>query len=843
MRYKHLVSYRKGRVSELRGGVERALAALELAPDAPAEDGWLDPGALTAALEGEDDVLLRAGGDLAEEAGYAAVPEDPLWLVVGRGAAMRACGLRAAEPRGETAARVAAAREVVSCCDQPKCKDEKTIARVWIETEAGAHLTVAEGVDDLAPLAAALAARLEVPCDLPQDAATTRAAREETPHAALSAQALARWALRREGELFVVRDHASRGPREAAWYELAGAGAMIAGGVVAWIAAASAWSAASYQALTIAAIIGLVLTLAAWATFHIGLHSARYRAASEALLYAARDRLVLAPWHSRSGAVDVKPEGRYGAALRLGELERLEVVEERDGFTLRAHSSHGLYDIGTLESADQAELWRRVLGALASRVAHGAMASRVAHGALVLLFALAGCTPPPSPPPAPHDDPAPVPQPTAGKALADPPLEIIEDDVPRAMSKAKASGKVVFVEVWAPWCHTCLSMKSFVLPDPALRPLGKRVVFAAIDGDRPENAAFMSEHSVGVWPTLFVLDAQDGAVLALWQGSASVGELRDFITGAVDERDAELDPAGPLAAMRAAKQAEARGDLVVAAGQYAKALERGGASWNRKSEALIGLLFAYARQKDWERCAKLGAERIDEVEGAAVPADFSAILLGCAAKVDSPALKEQVRERAMSRLRRHIESTPAAASVDDRSDALAILADALEESGDKDGAKNARLRQLEILETAAAAAPGPKEASTFDYARMNVYLALGQGDKAVALLTQRTKDQPDNYEPFARLAQTLIALERFSEAQEPAAGAVARAYGPRKLRYIAYQITIAKKLGDPASERSALVALLAAYDALTPAQQGEARNKEQADQARARLAELAKARN
>jgi thiol-disulfide isomerase/thioredoxin len=833
-------------VSELRGGVERALERLGLAADAPAYDGWLDPAALRAAAAGPGDLLLRAGGELAEEGGYAAVPADPVWLVIGQGKGMRAAplvlaGAGDAEIRREEAAAVVLSVEVIACCDQPKCRDEKRIARLWIDTAAGGRLAIAERVepDGLPLLAEALAERLGVSVEQRGVALEQRGVRRERPAEAgaaagapLTAAALARWALRREGELFVVRDHASHGPREAAALELAGAAVMLAGGVGAFIAAAAAWSAGDYETLTITCVVAVVLTLAAWATLNIGLHSRRYRAASEALLCAGSDRLVVAPWHSRSGAVGVKPEGRYGAALKLAELERLEVVAEPDGYTLRAHSSHGPFDIGTLESADQAALWSRVLGALTARVAHGASL------ALALLLWL-GCTPAVAPPP-PATDPPPAaePEPAAAKPAPDPPIVIIEDDVPRALAEAKAAGKVVFVEVWAPWCHTCLSMKSYVLPDAAIRPLAKRVVFAAIDGDRPENAAFMLAHAVGVWPTLFVIDPRDGTVLGLWQGAASVKELRDFITGAVDVRDADLDPAGPLAAMLAAKRAEARGALADAAVQYERAIERGGAGWARRSEALIGLLFTLARQKDWERCAKLGAERVAEVQGAAVPTDFASILLGCAAKVEDEALAALARERAIARLERHTAAPPADASVDDRSDALAYYADALKERGDAEGARAARLRQVALLEEAAAKAPGVSEASTFDYARMGAYLALGQGDKAVALLSQRTRELPDSYEPFARLAQALMELGRFAEARAPMAAAIERSYGPRKLRYLASQATLFDKLGEPVNERAALEALIAAYDALPEGQRQERRNADVADKARARLAEL-----
>src|SRR4051812_6080158 len=59
----------------------------------------------------------------------------------------------------------------------------------------------------------------------------------------------------------------------------------------------------------------------------------------------------------------------------------------------------------------------------------------------------------------------------------------VEDDVAGAAARARAEGKALFVDAWAPWCHTCLSMKNFVLGDPSLGALEDRVVFASVDTD------------------------------------------------------------------------------------------------------------------------------------------------------------------------------------------------------------------------------------------------------------------------------------------------------------------------------------------------------------------------
>ncbi len=417
---------------------------------------------------------------------------------------------------------------------------------------------------------------------------------------------------------------------------------------------------------------------------------------------------------------------------------------------------------------------------------------------------------------------------------------MIEDDIPAAMAKAKADNKSLFVEVWAPWCHTCLSMKNFVLPDPAIVALTNRVVFATVDSDRDSNAAFMDRYAVNAWPTLFVLDPANGGVLGLQQGSLSVGELRTFINDAVDLRDAKLDPNGPTVALLKARRARAKAKWNQASRKYRLALQRGGASWNRRSEALEGLLFSEYRQKNWTRCTQIGAKHVATIEGTVTPADFSALLIRCAARTRNQTLGRQAHKLALERLKRHTDQPPQASSVDDKSDALSIYASGLRGIGNKVGALQAIQRQIALLEAAAAAAPSPKMAATFDYARMGAYLSIGRGARALTMLRKRVTQLPDSYEAPARLAQALIAMRRRREALAPLEKAIANAYGPRRIKYLKMRANIYVGLGDKKGERSALEALVKAYEALPRSSKLHATRRAELRRVRRRLARLPK---
>lgn len=849
------------RIADLQRQTDAALSALACDRQSCAHDGWLDPLGLAAALRAGD-TLLRAVRTLPDgDEPFAPEPSDGVWVVVDTAgkATIRTSPWRADDPQTTrvTAVRCDVTRE--PCCDAAKCQADKALHRVVLETEGG-ELIAAESPRPLDSVVRAFETALGLAEPDPPE--------EERPlpsSKALTTEELARWTLRREGSVFVLRDLASRGPRELAAREYALTIALVVGAIASWGALYLAWPQTSREAAALLLALSIVLTLASLAIWMVARFSARYTAESEALLSLAKSRLVISPWVSRSGQVDVTAEGRYGAALPLDEVDELSTEQA----TLLAHTSHGKYQIGECASADAAAAWRTRLEALIHDLRHvsekkAPSARKVSGAALAALLLLGGSvtacssepwSPPPvtpiPPPPAPGEPPAPNPfdAPVAPSTATPPPpvtvvpqpprprLHLIEDDLHAARAKAKATGKALFVEVWAPWCHTCLSVKNFVLADPSLKPLEERCVFAAIDSDRPEHEAFLAKNNVNVWPTLFVLDPANSTVLGLWQGAASVDELRDFVTSSIDARDAGHDPNGPLAAMLKAKQSHAKGRWTEAARHYERAVQHGGDDWPRRSEAISGWIFSEYRRGRWKRCTELGIEHIEHIEGAAVPADTAWVVLSCADRSGSQPLAAQARRLTIARLTKHVDNPPAGSSVDDRSDALAMLAGALRAQGDRRGARRLTERQLVLLEQAAAQAPDPEHAATFDYARMGVYLKLGRGAEAIAMLRQRTTQLP-GYEPHARLAEALLAMGQPGDAVASIETAIAKSYGARRLRYYGMLARAHAALGDPAAQRDALDRLLGAYLALPRSQRDHPRNADTAKDARAQLAKL-----
>jgi len=398
-------------------------------------------------------------------------------------------------------------------------------------------------------------------------------------------------------------------------------------------------------------------------------------------------------------------------------------------------------------------------------------------------------------------------------------LTWIQDDIPTANQQAVRQGKLLLVDAWAPWCHTCLSMKHHVLDDPALHAYADRVVFAAVDTDRERNAPFLQNHEVRVWPSLFVLDPKTDRVLAFWPGAASLPEVRSLLEDALALQDAARDPNDPRYVLADARQSLARGDHQRAFERFTTALSNTPADWPRRSEALTGAMWSLYRKQDWKTCASFGAKNVDEVRGSAAPADFCYVLMACGKKLED----KNALAKATRRLEKLVASPPAEASIDDRADAMAMLADARKQAGDESGFRALHEARLKLMEAEAARADTPMAASTHDYARATSYVALGRGDEAVKMLEQREQQLPDSYEPPARLADVLLSIGRHEQALAAIDRALKHAYGPRKLRYLDTRATILEKLGRKEEMVATLREAVKGHEALARGQADQTR--------------------
>lgn len=394
-----------------------------------------------------------------------------------------------------------------------------------------------------------------------------------------------------------------------------------------------------------------------------------------------------------------------------------------------------------------------------------------------VVVTLVACNKPTAPPPPPPTTTAPTPPTTKQNEHG-----FVEDDADAAFAAAKAAGKLVFVDAWAPWCHTCLSMQRDVLSKPAFTAFGDRLVFLAVDTDRPENANFVERFRVRVWPTFFVVDPNSDAPLAVHPGSMALDETVAFLNEALKARDPEAQKDPLLRALLAGHQALAKNDMTTASKHYAIAAA---ADWPRRSEAIISGLRAFSASDDVAGCLEFGDKYAGAVKGGGERGDAVSYLMACADKLTDAAKKKETQLGLKTRLQELVDKPAEDASVDDKADVLANLADLAEELGDKEAGKALHEQRLKMLEDDAAKQTTPVAQQVHDYARMNSLVALGRGDDAVKLFQQRTQERPDDYEPWARLGSTLHKLGRDDEAKGALEKAIALSYGTRRLRYLA----------------------------------------------------------
>lgn len=363
--------------------------------------------------------------------------------------------------------------------------------------------------------------------------------------------------------------------------------------------------------------------------------------------------------------------------------------------------------------------------------------------------------------------------------------KFIVDDYANALEQAKAQKKLLFVDAWAPWCHTCVAMKEQVFTRPAFRAFEKDVVFASIDTERTKNAAFLEKFPIEVWPTLFFIDPVKETVVFKWMGSAD-----------------ELQMQALLQAARAGSGTFKESD----AGQKDAIADKPEATLSTgdvKTQTVLSMLAALTVAKQFEGCARTTLEQLSLFVNAQARVAAITWGLGCAIELPRGKEKEAVVD---SLVREGMKALPLEGALpDDTSGLYEVLVAERQAASDEVGALKLATQWLQFLDAQAAQAPTKAARAVFDPHRVSAALASNQAQKMIEPLLLSEKDFPQDYNPPARLAIIYRELGRLDEGLKASTRALSKCKeGPRKLRLYETKASLQDKKGDAAGRRKTL---------------------------------------
>jgi thioredoxin-like negative regulator of GroEL len=434
----------------------------------------------------------------------------------------------------------------------------------------------------------------------------------------------------------------------------------------------------------------------------------------------------------------------------------------------------------------------------------------------ILAFAVLAATLAVAPPPASSAVTAPGAAAKPGQVLP-----WIANDYEKAVALARSRKVPIFVEAWAPWCHTCRSMRAFVFTDPTLARHAQDFVWLEIDTEDPRNSAFRKSFALEAIPCFYVIDPASRAARVRWVGGLTITQLHALLD---DAHAGAFSPRALLDRVAYADSVFGAGDNAGAVKAYRAVLDSAQPGWAGYGRATESLMYALQQTGGHADGVALAREALPRLGRTSSALAVSAGGLNCAYSLADtvPGRREAIAEfEASTRALVTDLSFPAAG--DDRSGAWIELLSARQELGDSAGAYRVAEEWAAFLESAAAAAQSPDQRMVYDSHRLSAYLELGEPARAIPMLEQSERDRPDDYNPPARLATAYLALKRYDEALAASDRAMLKAYGPRKLLLYSTRSDIYAGRGDVTSARRTLEGAIAYLETLPEEQRTPAR--------------------
>jgi len=361
-------------------------------------------------------------------------------------------------------------------------------------------------------------------------------------------------------------------------------------------------------------------------------------------------------------------------------------------------------------------------------------------------------------------------------------------------------------------------MRATVLRDPALVKVAGRFVWLEIDTEQPSSAAFLERFPIEVWPTFLVLDPATEKPVLKWLGTATAKDLAKLL--ADGERAAKAGEGDSAEALLArADRANAAGGTQEAVDLWRQALAKGGPGWARRARVVESLVLGLQATRANEACATLARDQAPGLARGQSFANVVSVGLSCALSGGVEAWAAPA-VAALEPLAREAVELPGVLA-DDRAGLYEGLVGAAEARKDEPGRKRLAEAWWSFLVAARAKGATAEARTMHDSWIVGAALALDDPGRAIPLLQASERAAPRDYNPPYRLAVLYLELKRYPEALAASERALARAYGPRKLRVLSQLATIQEERGDTAAARRVLEDAVAYAATLPPSQRNE----------------------
>lgn len=374
------------------------------------------------------------------------------------------------------------------------------------------------------------------------------------------------------------------------------------------------------------------------------------------------------------------------------------------------------------------------------------------------------------------------------------PEGFVDNDPAAARARAKAEGKLLFIDFYGIWCPPCNALEEHAYPSPEFKDAAKGYVLVGLDADAPVSHDWKARFKVGGYPTLVIADdrlREIARVVGYRSGPALAKTLREALAARAEpvEEAARAVAAGGVGATEERKVRVARWRADRAEFAQAEALLQGAVS----AEARKLLLETRRGRARVEEDAAAGLAALKSlVEGFPDDPAYSDWVSTLA---DEDAAAARPREEALRRSVERWSKDPALGeSGYDPGDLLAGLASFLDAVGSTEAAKAVWSRLADFREKQAAASPlAAPRAANFD--RAEALWKSGRKAEAKALYESLVKAYPAEFTFNYDYARALLDDGDAAAAYPYAEKAADAGYGDNWLRAVALKAKAELALG------------------------------------------------